>query len=131
MRRTEWRNAVLGGGVPRIARMNDRYGPDVLARNPHSARKVRSTEHVAAPGMVVEEALSGYVGAVVRIEGPRVDLEDRNGKVRSFPLGPGFLIDGRPVILVAPRRGPTSPQRTASGSVAMPGTKARVARASR
>jgi len=67
-------------------------------------------------------------------------LEDRRGKRRTFPLGPGFLLEGKPVILTAPaRRTPGldkldhqgRPTRTASGSVAVHGAKARVARASR
>ena len=60
-------------------------------------------------------------------------LEDRRGKRRTFPLGPGFLLEGVPVILVPPARAAAPPRhtRTASGSVAVPGTKARVARASR
>lgn len=111
--------------------MDDRYGSDVLARNPHAAHRVRSTEHVVVPGLVVEEAVTGYVGAVVRIEGGRVDLEDRRGKVRSFPLGPGYLIDGKPVILTTRRTAPAAPGRTRSGSVAVRGAKARVARAGR
>jgi hypothetical protein len=61
-----------------------------------------------------------------------VTLEDRRNRQRTFPLGPGFLLEGRPVILVAPaRQGPAAPTRTASGSVAVKGAKARVARASR
>ena len=80
--------------------------------------------------MVVEDAQSGYVGAVLRIESGRVDLEDRKGRVRSFPLGPGFLLDGKPVILTAPKR-VVATARTASGSVAVQGAKARVALASR
>ncbi len=81
--------------------------------------------------MVVEDAQSGFVGAVVRIEKSRIDLEDRNGRIRSFPLGPGYLIDGRPVILTAPQRPARTATRTASGSVAVPATRARVALASR
>ncbi|OBG66471.1 DUF3097 domain-containing protein [Mycobacterium sp. E3339] len=109
--------------------MMDRYGTDVLAAG---RRKPRSTEHPAEPGLVVEDVESGYVGAVVRVEYGRVDLEDRRGHVRGFPLGPGYLIDGQPVILTAPRRqAPTAAARTASGSVAVPGARARVARASR
>ncbi len=82
--------------------------------------------------MVVEDAQTGYVGAVVRVEYGRIDLEDRHGRTRGFPLGPGYLLDGRPVILTAPRRpAPADAGRTASGSVAVPGTRARVARASR
>ncbi|BBZ61048.1 DUF3097 domain-containing protein [Mycolicibacterium monacense] len=111
--------------------MTDRYGRDVLARNPHAPKRVRSTEHPVESGMVVEDAQSGYVGAVVRVETGRVELEDRHGKVRTFPLGPGFLLDGRPVILTAPRRAPAAPARTASGSVAVAGARAKVALASR
>lgn len=81
--------------------------------------------------MVVEDPQSGFVGAVIRIEGGRVELEDRRGRVRVFPLGPGFLLEGRPVILTAPRRGIATPQRTASGSVKVSGAKARVALAGR
>lgn len=111
--------------------MTDRYGRDVLARNPHAPKRARSTETPVEAGMVVEDAQSGYVGAVVRIEKGRVELEDRNGRVRAFPLGPGFLLEGRPVILTAPVRAAAPPARTASGSVAVAGAKARVALASR
>lgn len=84
-------------------------------------------------GVVVEDPQSGFVGAVIRVEGGRVELEDRHRRVRVFPLGPGFLVDGRPVILTAPRRaaGPGGAQRTASGSVKVTGAKARVALAGR
>lgn len=112
--------------------MADRYGSDVLADNPHNSRTVRSVECAAEIGMVVEDPQSGFVGAVLRIEGGRVELEDRNRRTRVFPLGPGFLVDGRPVILTAPRRpAAPSPTRTASGSVKVADAKARVALASR
>ncbi|MEJ5915314.1 DUF3097 domain-containing protein [Pseudokineococcus sp. 1T1Z-3] len=120
-----------------------RYGGDVLAgdwrRPPHG----RSVDLRAETGLVVEEAETGWVGAVVRVEkagGTRVvHLEDRRRQVRAFPLGPGFLVDGRPVRLVppapsTPAAGPTSgpaPGRTASGSRAVLGGRARVARGSR
>jgi hypothetical protein len=107
----------------------DRYGTDVLAAG---RRKPRSTEHPADLGLVVEDAETGYVGAVVRVEYGRVDLEDRHGHTRGFPLGPGYLLDGRPVVLTAPRRpAPAAAGKTASGSVAVPGVRARVARSSR
>ncbi|WP_186243476.1 DUF3097 domain-containing protein [Mycobacterium simulans] len=110
--------------------MMDRYGTDVLAGG--GRRKPRSVEHPVELGMVVEDAQTGYVGAVVRVEYGRVALEDRHGRTRGFPLGPGYLLDGRPVILTAPRRAaPAGPTRTASGSVALSGVRARVARASR
>jgi hypothetical protein len=107
----------------------DRYGTDVLANNPHG--KPRSTEQSVELGMVVEDAQTGYVGAVVRIEYGRMELEDRRGRRKPFPIGPGYLIDGKPVILTAPRRpAPTFQARTASGSVTV-AAKARVALASR
>lgn len=107
----------------------DRYGTDVLAA---ARRKHRSTEHPAEPGLVVEDVETGYVGAVVRVEYGRIELEDRHGHTRGFPLGPGYLLEGRPVILTSPRRkAPTAAGRTTSGSVAVPGARARVARASR
>jgi Protein of unknown function (DUF3097) len=107
----------------------DRYGTDVLAAG---RRKPRSTEHPAELGLVVEDVETGYVGAVVRVEYGRIELEDRHGHTRGFPLGPRYLLEGRPVILTTPRRpSPTAAARTASGSVAAPGARARVARASR
>jgi len=109
----------------------DRYGADVLARNPH--RKPRSTEVPIELGMVVEDAQSGYVGAVVRVEYGRMELEDRHGRRKPFPVGPGYLIDGKPVILTAPKtpKKAAKPARTASGSVAVAGARAKVAKASR
>ena len=110
--------------------MADRYGADILAHNPH--RKPRSTEVPIEIGMVVEDAQSGFVGAVVHVEYGRMRLEDRNGRTKPFPIGPGYLIDGKPVILTAPRKaGPATPTRTASGSVAVAGARAKVALASR
>lgn len=109
----------------------DRYGADVLAGG-GKRRGPRSVEHPVELGLVVEDAQTGYVGAVVRVEYGRIDLEDRHGRTRGFPLGPGFLLDGQPVILTAPRRAaPAGAGRTASGSVAVKGARARVARASR
>lgn len=91
----------------------------------------------AVPGLVVEEVETGWVGAIVAVEkigGQQVvRLEDRRGQVRTFGLGPGFLIDGAPVVLVphAARQAPRGPARTSSGSYAVTGARARVAAASR
>ncbi|MEV0096572.1 DUF3097 domain-containing protein [Streptomyces sp. NPDC050738] len=92
----------------------------------------------ADPDLVVEEVTTGFCGAVIRCEktaeGPTVTLEDRFGKHRVFPMTPSaFLLDGRPVTLVRPSAAaaPQRPARTASGSVAVPGARARVARAGR
>lgn len=110
--------------------MADRYGSDVLANNPHRVR-ARSTEQPVEIGLVVEDAQTGYVGAVVRVEYGRMELEDRNGRRKPFPIGPGYLIDGKPVILTAPRTAAPNRTRTASGSVAVPGARAKVALESR
>lgn len=85
--------------------------------------------------MVLEEVETDWCGEVVLLDRDlhTLTLEDRRGRRRSFPLGPGFLLEGKPVILTPPiTRLPQVPQaRTASGSVAVQGQRARVARASR
>jgi hypothetical protein len=92
-------------------------------------------EAPAEIGAVVEEVTTDWCGEIVAVDRDlgTLTLEDRRGRRRGFPLGPGFLLDGRPVILVAPTRAaaPAGPKRTASGSIAVPNAKARVARASR
>jgi DUF3097 family protein len=119
-------------GSPYDHRVADRYGSDILADNPHRARRPRSTERPIEIGMVVEDAQTGFVGAVVRVEYGRMELEDRHGRTKPFPVGPGYLIDGKPVILTAPKKAPAAaPARTASGSVAVAGARAKVALASR
>jgi hypothetical protein len=110
----------------------NRYARDVLSPGWQQAGKVVSTEVTVAVDLVVEDPTSGFVGAVVRWENGLVILEDRRGRRRSFPLGPGFHLDGRPVKLVAPVRVSASrPKKTASGSVATPAGPARVALPSR
>ncbi len=113
----------------------DRYRTDVLAEDRRRPRVARPVEAVA--DLVVEDAETGFCGAVLRCEktagGHTVTLEDRRGRERVFPLGHGFLVDGRPVELVRPAAAPapSTPRRTASGSVAVTGARARVARQSR
>jgi hypothetical protein len=117
------------------------YGSDVLAdgqsgrsgrrRAPREIPKVE-----AERGLVVEDSEGRFCGAVVGYEKGAVTLEDRHGKRRVFPLAPAaFLLDGQPVTLVppAPPTGPGSGRlaRTASGSVAAPPSRAKVAQASR
>ncbi len=126
----------------------DRYGGDVLAVDPHrvgpNAIRPESVHVPVRRGLVVEDRQTGFVGAVVAAEksgGRRiVVLEDRRGARRGFPLGPGFWIDGRPVVLDPPRAAPGTGagpvghggrRVTASGSYAVEGEAAKVARASR
>ncbi|GHJ37665.1 DUF3097 domain-containing protein [Streptomyces sp. TS71-3] len=107
------------------------YSPDFT---PPWKRQQPAPEVPAEPGLVVEEAGTGFCGAVIRCEAGTVTLEDRFGKHRAFPLQPrGFLLEGRPVTLVRPPSAgaPAVPARTVSGSVAVPGARARVARAGR
>ncbi len=85
----------------------------------------------AVSDLVVEHAASGFCGAVIRRSGGTVELEDFARRVRVFPMGPGFLIDGEPVALVAPRALSTRPLRSASGSFAVTDARARIARESR
>jgi len=110
---------------------DDRYGTDVLATDWKNAGRVPVPRVEAVRDLVVEEAASGFCGAVTRLEAQTVELEDYFGKKRVFPLGGGFLIDGEPVVLVVPSRSGTGPARTASGSFAVADQRARVARASR
>jgi hypothetical protein len=111
-----------------------RYGSDVLSTDWRAPRNGRAAPAAAELGAVVEEVMTDFVGEIVAVDRDldTLTLEDRRGKRRTFPLGPGFLLEGRPVILSAPlRKGPAKSTRTASGSVAVHGAKARVARASR
>lgn len=114
---------------------------DVLAQPPRPRSRV--PEVAAQRGVVVETVDGAFCGAVVGL-GRAVDggekrdtvtLEDRNGRRRVFPmLAASFLIDGKPVTLVRPvqaQPAKRSAGRTASGSFAVAGAPARVARASR
>jgi Protein of unknown function (DUF3097) len=120
---------------------NRRYDADVLAagglgRRRPGQREVPKVE--AERGLVVEDSEGRFCGAVVGYSKGAVTLEDRHGKRRVFPLTPAaFLLDGQPVTLTPPAPAPAGagagarPGRTASGSVAAPVSRAKVARASR
>jgi Protein of unknown function (DUF3097) len=113
----------------------DRYGSDVLRSGHRPENRRPLTEVLAERGLVVEEVMTEWCGEIVRVDRDlgTVELEDRFGKRRTFPLGPGFLIEGAPVVLTAPPRvaPPGRSHRTASGSVAPVDRGARVARPSR
>ena len=108
------------------------YGEDVLAGDRRRRKVIPEVD--AEPDLVVEDADSGFCGAVVGFELGAVVLEDRHGKRRNFPLTPAaFLLDGRPVTLRRPAvtRAPAQRRVTASGSIAVDGVQAQVAKASR
>jgi hypothetical protein len=111
-----------------------RYSENVLKAGWQKAGQRKSADHPLERGLVVEDVSTGFVGAVVRWENGIVVLEDRKGKQRSFPIGAGFWIEGKPVNLIIPGR-PATPKAltyTASGSRrSKPGVKAKVALPSR
>ncbi|MEU1520628.1 DUF3097 domain-containing protein [Nocardia rhamnosiphila] len=115
--------------------MSDRYG-DIFSGHPRTAR--RTVPRVDAdPDLVVEDAASGFCGAVVGFDrsydGDFVKLEDARGAVRLFALREAaFLIDGKPVTLVRPKApAPGRAGRSASGSTRVEGLRAKVAAPSR
>jgi len=113
----------------------DRYGTDVLSTDWRVPKRGRAVEREAELGLVVEEVTTDMCGEIVAVDRDirTVTLEDRRSKRRTFPLGAGFLLEGKPVILTPPVRltAPAKPTRTASGSVAVDNVRARVARSSR
>src|SRR5699024_9119597 len=129
--RAAWQEAIGGARPVQYSAVRAQsYGRDVLA----SSRKPKVPEVTADPALVVEDASSGFCGELLRVEQGNAVLEDRHGRQRVFPLLPaGFLLEGKPVTLVATRKSPTAEQsgRSASGSVRVDGLRARTARESR
>jgi len=112
----------------------DRYGDDVLAGDWRKPKRGRSEEVVVERGMVIEDATTGFCGEVMVVEKDlgMMILEDRRLVRRSFPLGPGYLLEGKPIIARPPSAATkATATRTASGSRAVHGAKARVALPSR
>ena len=111
-----------------------KYATDVLApelRRPRPGQgPVPQVE--AEPGLVLEDFEGRFCGAVVAFEKDAVTLEDRHGKRRAFPLPGTFLLEGKRVTLVRPApKQEAAANKTASGSIAAPDQRAKVAKASR
>ncbi|MGH3899577.1 MAG: DUF3097 domain-containing protein [Pseudonocardiaceae bacterium] len=106
--------------------------PDALHR---PQRRQEIPQLPVEVGLVVEDAASGFCGAVLGCERDSVLLEDAQGRVRTFPLrAAAFLVDGDPVTLVRrmqPVVAAAGATRSASGSVRVVGLRARTARTSR
>jgi len=114
---------------------NDRYRTDILAGHPRRTDR-QVPEVLAERDLVVEDEATGFCGAVVGLErtydGDFVRLEDAHSRSRLFAMRPAaFLVDGVPVTLRRPPVAAPPPARTASGSTAVTGQRARVAVASR
>ena len=120
-------DGILAGPVDGPARLASSY-PAVEAR----------------PGLRVLQRAKGFLGDLVELDGDEVVLRGQTGLERRFPNQPGaFAVDGAAVRLVPPAataREPVAPHlararvsstRTASGSRAVVGADARVARAAR
>ncbi|MEW9531559.1 DUF3097 domain-containing protein [Microbispora sp. NPDC049125] len=108
------------------------YGRDVLSGDWRRPKRGQIPEVPAENDLVVEDAEGRFCGAVVACDKEAVTLEDRFGRRRVFPLTPAaFLLEGRPVTLVRPSAGPSGPARSASGSIAVGGLRAQVAKGSR
>lgn len=94
-----------------------------------------SYQSVAAKmGVVIEHRASGVVGAILRFKPAEVVVRDRHGRDHAFVPRPGaFTIGGKPVTLRQPTAHEREPEVsfTASGSVDVGDTPARMARASR
>ena len=117
--------------------MSERYawGAQDLSRASINNRPTPPRRVELKRGMVLED-LNGWVGEVVRAEriGGEIffGLEDAHGRVKNFPLGIGYFLEGEPVEIVAPTPRKTSGRKISrSGSVAVENAPARVARASR
>ena len=113
--------------------MSERYawGAQDLSRASINNRPTPPRRVELKRGMVLED-LNGWVGEVVHAEriGGEIffGLEDAHGRVKNFPLGIGYFLEGEPVEIVAPTPGR---KISRSGSVAVENAPARVARASR
>jgi hypothetical protein len=113
-------SGILGGPVD---------GPERLAN--------RFPACEATPGLPVAHRSSGFTGRLVALDGDEVVMAGQTGLERRFKNAPGsFSVGGQAVHLIpaapAPNEGRVSTtERTASGSRAVIGAKARVAQPSR
>ena len=115
--------------------MADRYGPDVLSGDWRKPPRGRSEDAVAERGLVVEEAVTGFCGEIMRVERDlgTVELEDRPARPQGVPARAGLPARGPPrrARRARPAAAPSRPTRTASGSRTVADARARVALPSR
>ncbi|HVX16474.1 MAG TPA: DUF3097 family protein [Acidimicrobiales bacterium] len=99
-------------------------------------RRTTYPEVEARPGLVAQQRGTPFAGAIIEANTEAVLLRDRRGDDHWVRYTPGgFEVDGAYVTLVPPRVRPgdarRAPTRTTSGSIAVEGGAAKVARASR
>lgn len=118
--------------------MTSRNRYDDIFAGHERARTVPVPKVPAERDLVVEDAATGFCGAVVGFDrsydGEFVRLEDGRKRARLFAMREAaFLIDGEPVTLVKPAARPAAQatERSASGSTKVDGLRARVALPSR
>lgn len=132
--RSAWRGVLLGRAGLACLHVSDPYG-DIFGG--HIRKRTRVAPEMAAErDLVVEDAASGFCGAVLGIErsydGEFVRLEDAKGRSRLFAMrAAAFLVDGAPVTLTRPAPRAAAPKRSASGSTEVSGLRARTALPSR
>jgi hypothetical protein len=118
--------------------VGNRYGNDVLSSGAKTPAPTLPT-CFAEIGLVLECPTTGWVGAIVELqkgpEGWAVALEDRKNRRKMFLLTDPLLLDGKRITLtrINPTQGTsaTGHTRTASGSTAVHGKRASIARGSR
>lgn len=112
---------------------NAGLAPEPFDVNQRGPKKPVYEKLPAVKGTVVRHRTTGTIGKIIGYNPQWVTLKDNNGREQVFPPSPGaFSANGKTVTLVSPPKGPAKPAgATASGSVANPHAKARVARASR
>jgi hypothetical protein len=107
---------------------------DVLTQpDPRSKARRRCPEVTASAGLAVSHKASGFTGVVARCERDGVVIRGVTGMERIFRFTPGAFVVDRILVTLVPPRAATSTvaQVTASGSVAVEGRRAKIARASR
>ena len=109
---------------------DDRYGSDVLAGFSRRGSAAAASVPIEID-IVLEDPTSGFTGAIVGWGSGLIQLEDRHGAVRAFPMSADFHVDGQRVKLGRPTAAPPVRRRTASGSFAVEDARARVALPSR
>lgn len=109
------------------------WGPSEISKE---TKQIEIRTLPAKRDLVLEDVETGWVGAIVSCEksGGKyiVNLENAHKKIRSFPLGFGFLYEGEPVKLIPyVQVAPAKTKISVSGGKLAPKQKAKVAKASR